>query len=329
MKKKVFLLTALVIALALLVISTGALADFGGFSGDSDYGGGSDFGGFFGGGDSDVDIGDFFGGSDGGGSFFIPSCSGLGCLGASCMGVPIGLIVFIILIVLVIISARNKNKNSGGGAYQGGSYGGTPVQTSVQRTPDSALRPVSDYTASVDPGFSTAEMQTKLSNLYVQLQDNWCAKDISPLRPYLTDELYNQSERQLDQIRKANQTPHIERIAVLGVNVRGWFNRDGMDHMIVEMSTRITTYTTDDATGRIVRGDRNAEKFMTYEWDVARTEGVKTGAAAPMQAVNCPNCGAPVTINKSAKCPYCETVITLDEHDWVLYSIKGLVQRTR
>lgn len=325
MKKKLFLLTALVVCLALLVYATGVSADFGGFSGDSDYGGGSDFGGgWF---DSDSDYGGSFfdfGDSD----FSGLSCTGLGCLGASCFGMPVGLIVFIILVILVIIAIRNRNKNGEGGGTVASS-GGAPVQTSVQRTPDSELKSMSDYIASVDPGFSVSDMQTKLSNLYVQLQDNWCAKDISPLRPYLTDELYNQSERQLDQIRKANQTPHIVRIAVLGVNVRGWFNRDGMDHLIVELNTRITTYTTDDASGNIVRGDMNAEKFMTYEWDVARTEGQKTGEAKPMQAINCPNCGAPITINKSAKCPYCETVITLDEHDWVLYSIKGLVQRTQ
>ena len=102
-----------------------------------------------------------------------------------------------------------------------------------------------------------------------------------------------------------------------------------MDHMIVEMSTRIVTYTTDDSTGAVVRGDRSAEKFMTYEWDMARTSGVLTQAQAEMKTVNCPNCGAPLTINKSAKCPYCESVVTLDEHDWVLFSIKGLSQRTQ
>ena len=207
--------------------------------------------------------------------------------------------------------------------------GNTPVQTSVTRTPDSALRSVDSYISERDPGFSPSSFKNKLSNLYVQMQDNWCAKDITPMRPYLTDELYNQSDRQLDQIRRANQTPHIERIAVLDVNVRGWFNRDGMDHMIVELSTRITTYTTDDRTGNLIRGDRNAEKFMTYEWDVARTEGQKTGEAKPLQTVNCPNCGAPVSINKSAECPYCGSIITLDEHSWLLSGIKALSQRTQ
>ena len=305
MKKKLLALTALLVCLAMLLASTAALADFGDFSGDSDYGWDSgDSGSSW----SDSDGGSWFGGSTSDSS----SSSGRG--GGSFTTI----LVIVIILVIVFLVIRSKKK--------GGSQ--TPVTTTVKPTEDSELKPINDYIANVDHGFSAAQMQTKLANLYVQLQNQWTAKDLTPLRPYLTDELYTQSDRQLDAYRKANQTPHVERISVMGTNIRGWFQRDGMDHLIVEMSTRIVSYITDDSSGNVVRGDKNAEKFMTYEWDVARTTGVKTEAEGEMKSVNCPNCGAPVTINKSAKCPYCETVITLNEHDWVLFSIKGLSQKT-
>jgi len=48
-----------------------------------------------------------------------------------------------------------------------------------------------------------------------------------------------------------------------------------------------------------------------------------------MQTVNCPNCGAPVEINASAKCPYCGSVITLEEHDFALNAIRAISQQTR
>jgi hypothetical protein len=98
--------------------------------------------------------------------------------------------------------------------------------------------------------------------------------------------------------------------------------------MIVELTTRITLYTTSDENGVVVRNSRNEFKIMTYEWDVARTEGRKTGETDSLKTVNCPNCGAPVEVNKSAECPFCGTVITAGEHDWVLSGIKGLSQRT-
>ena len=43
----------------------------------------------------------------------------------------------------------------------------------------------------------------------------------------------------------------------------------------------------------------------------------------------CPGCGAPLSINTTAKCPYCGRVVTLDEHDWALCAIKGISQTTR
>ena len=32
----------------------------------------------------------------------------------------------------------------------------------------------------------------------------------------------------------------------------------------------------------------------------------------------CPNCGAPVDINSSATCPYCESILVKDAADYVM-----------
>ena len=310
MRKRRYVLIAVLTALVMFVCATGVLADFGGFSGDSDYGG--SWG-------SSSDSGSDWGWSSGGGtSFWLFGSDDDDYDGRtySCQGDAFTFIVIILIIVIIIIAMRKASQQQ------------PTVTTTVERTDDSMLTSMDHYIENVDPGFSVAQMQTKLANLYVQLQDCWSSRDLTPLRPYLTDELYNQSERQIEEFKSRRQTPHVERVSVLGTNVRGYFVRDGMDHIIVEMTTRINTYVTEDDTGRVVVGDPNKEKFMTYEWDLCRTSGLQTEDGEAMHSVNCPNCGAPVTINKSAKCPYCDTVITLDEHDWVLYSIKGLSQQT-
>ena len=46
-----------------------------------------------------------------------------------------------------------------------------------------------------------------------------------------------------------------------------------------------------------------------------------------MKAVNCPNCGAPVEINKTARCPYCGSNTT-ENDEFVINTIKGVSQRT-
>ena len=47
-----------------------------------------------------------------------------------------------------------------------------------------------------------------------------------------------------------------------------------------------------------------------------------------MKRKNCPACGAPLDINATAKCPYCGSVVTVQQEEWALSSIKGLYQRT-
>ena len=88
-------------------------------------------------------------------------------------------------------------------------------------------------------------------------------------------------------------------------------------------------FTVQDSDKKLVSGDRNREKFMTYEWDMCRAEGSVTTREGAMQSVSCPGCGAPLSINTTAKCPYCGRVVTLDEHDWALCAIKGISQTTR
>lgn len=302
MKKRLLLILSAAILCILLSFGLASHADFGGFSGDSDYGGGSDWG------SSSWDDLDLDSDYSGGGIYI----GGLSVFS----GLPF--VIILIVAVLIFVFARSKKVGGSGRSNNPG----------AQRTNAVSLRNMSEY-LQLDPAFNSSDMQSKLSNLYVQMQNCWEAKDIEPIRPYLTDMLYSQSESQLNEIRAANQTNRIDRIAVLGVDLRGWFQREGQDHIIVEMRTRITTYTTDDSTGEVVRGDRNAEKFMTYEWDVCRASGIKTGERRVTENIHCPSCGAPVSINQSAKCPYCDSVITVAQHDWVLSSIKGISQRTR
>ena len=305
MKKRLFAAAAVLVAFLMLFAAGSVFADFGGFSGDSDYGG--DWGG------SDSDWGSGWDDDDySGGSYVFFGPTG----GGSCSsGDMMTILIIVIIVIAILLYLRRKAPAN-------------PVTTTVHRTDDSLLMPMENYIANVDPAFSIPYMQTRINNLYVQLQDQWCAKDLEPLRPYLTDELYNQSERQLDEIRAQKRTPHVERISVLGTNIRGYFVTEGKDHLIVELNTRISTYMTDDESGAIVQGDPNKERFMTYEWDLCRASGV-TSDNVVHTVTNCPNCGAPVNINMTAKCPYCDTIITVDSHDWVLFSIKGLSQRTQ
>ena len=223
-------------------------------------------------------------------------------------------IILIVAFVTTNVGGKKKRKAGGGVSWSAAA--------------NRKLKPMAEY-EQLDENFDKAELTSKLSNLYVQMQDCWQKKDISPIRPYCTDAFFTQMDNQIQRKKQQGQTNYIERIAVLSVELRGWCQEGGNDVLVARLNTRIVDYTLDDKTGKLISGSRDKEKFMVYEWDLVRTTGTKTEKDKPMQTVNCPNCGAPVEINASAKCPYCGSVITLEEHDFALNAIRAISQQTR
>jgi len=256
----------------------------------------ADFGDF--GGDSDYGGGSDWGDSDSDGSGGAPGAIGL-LFGT-------GVIVFFVLIGLIY------GKIKGVGIFE-----------------KPALRTIAEYRTR-DPGFSEPALCAKISNLYYQMQYCWTAKNMESLRPYFTDVSYAQFDRQLDNYRQNYRTNYVERIAVLSVELKGWYEQESNDCMLATVRTRIVDYTIDDRNGALISGSRTAEKFMTYEYVMIRSSGYVTVAQSRDAAtINCPNCGSPLNINYSAKCPYCNSIITTKDYDWVISSIKGISQQTK
>ena len=303
-----------VLCILLMALPAFAGADFGDFSGDSDYGGSWDSGSDWSSSswDSDYSSGSYYDDDS--------DVSGID------IGISLAVMAAIVVLGLIfdVSEKRKKKKQYGAGRPQ--SAQGRPQ--GAQRTPDSRLQPLGDL-AVTDPSFDANAMQEKISNLYVQMQNCWTDKNIESLRPYFTDALFTQMERQLNGLKNQGLTNYVDRIAVLGVNLRGFYRQGDKEHLIVELRTRIVDYTVQDSNNKLISGDRNREKFMTYEWDMCRTAGSVTSKEGVMHSVSCPGCGAPLSINTTAKCPYCGRVVTLDEHDWALCAIKGIAQSTR
>ena len=310
-------LLSLILAV-LFVFSLGLAvhADFGGFSGDSDYGGSYDY-------SSGYDDYDYDYGYSSGGTYYYYTDE---------TEIPLspGMVVVVLVIVIGYLVVRSKIGTSGSGSGMTAAQAAdkrrqAAMNPGAARTDDARLQPIAQY-AALDPSFNEIEFKEKLSNLYVQMQNHWTDRNLDPLRPYFTDALFTQMDRQIEQMKKAGRTNHVERITVLGVTLRGFFRQGGEDHMIAELQTRIVDYTVNDNDGSIVSGSDTIEKFMTYEWELTRTSGAETHQASGTETVVCPNCGAPVDINASAQCEYCDTVLTQASHNWAICSIKGISQ---
>lgn len=211
------------------------------------------------------------------------------------------------------------------GSFSGGSdYGGSRI-AGAQRT---VLPMTIEDLKKQDPAFSEEKMKEKIGNLYVRMQECWQNKTWEEMRTGMDDAIFNQFNAQLNSLIKAGKTNYVDDIAVLGVDLTGFGQDDKHDIVTALVRVRIKDYTVDDATGAVVSGSKTAEKFMTYEWTMIRTKGAKSFERTEDAAKNCPNCGAPLDLNATAKCQYCGAVIQSADFDWVIKTIKGISQQT-
>lgn len=305
-KRFLALAMALMLVLAIMVSPVPGIADAGSFSGGSDYGG-SDYGG------SDwSSSGSDWSSSDWSSSDYSSSSGGGGEWG-------LGTTITVAAIVIIIVIVSGKNKKGGSGSSGGSRIAG------AQRT---VLPMTIEDLKKQDPAFSEEKMKEKIGNLYVRMQECWRNKTWEEMRTGMDDAIFNQFNAQLNSLIKAGKTNYVDDIAVLGVDLTGFGQDDKHDIVTALVRVRIKDYTVDDATGAVVSGSKTAEKFMTYEWTMIRTKGAKSFERTEDAAKNCPNCGAPLDLNATAKCQYCGAVIQSADFDWVIKTIKGISQQT-
>ena len=201
----------LALALCVMLVLIAALpagADFGDYSGDSDFGDSSDWSSSDSSWDSsDWDSDSYADSSDGG-----------------TLGLSFWVIGIILIVAFVTTNVGGKKKRKAGG--------GVSWSAAANRK----LKPMSEYTQ-LDEAFDETELTSKLSNLYVQMQDCWQKKDISPIRPYCTDAFFTQMDNLLQRKKQKGQTNYVERIAVLYVNFRGWCQEGGNDVLVARLKT--------------------------------------------------------------------------------------------
>ena len=208
MKKKVLTLFAVLLC-ALVVLNVTALADFGDFSGSSDYDFSYDY--------SDNDSSWSSSSSSSGSSYYDDD----GYVSGDANPTRI-LIMALIVVVAIVYSMRTKMKNNSTSKKATAQC----AERAESRANRAALTPIGEYTK-IDPNFNAAALCEKASNLYVQMQNGWTAKNIESLRPYFTDALFTQMERSLQGYAQRGETNVVERIAVLDVTPLGFHRRRG------------------------------------------------------------------------------------------------------
>lgn len=230
-------------------------------------------------------------------------------------------VIVIIILVYFYIKGKRAKKNA-----SDPNYVNRQVQSQVNSdtTFDNSASVAAQIQA-IDPAFSADKFIGFAREVFMTIQAAWTAKDWKPIRPFESETLFNTHKQQLDEYIRLGKTNVVEKIAIKHCSLHS-FSIDGDKEVLtVYLNAVMRDYVIDDATKKVLESDPNRDWYMKYAMVFNRKTGVKTDPGRTGNAItNCPNCGAPTEITSSGQCPYCGSVVTNGEHDWVLTDIHSI-----
>ena len=172
-----------------------------------------------------------------------------------------------------------------------------------------------------DPDFNTEAFLTRVRAGFLKLQHAWCAQDLVPVRPFISDGIHERFSLQFHEQRTFGYRNQMDGIYILGCSLALVECGRVFDVATVRIAARAKDVRVSADDGHKIEGTEEPDEFVEY-WSFIRTHGARTMLnKAGLIEGNCPNCGAPVEMNAGAKCQHCQALLRSGQFDWVLAEI--------
>jgi predicted lipid-binding transport protein (Tim44 family) len=242
-----------------------------------------------------------FGGSSYHGSGGSSSGGGFGFGGFICF-----FLFLVIVIVLVVIFYNQKSSPS------------APLASDTSE-PDVDSNSLAKFLAT-HPEFDVPSFNGKVRGAFLKIQAAWSAQNISPIRPFISDGMYQRFAtqfRMMELLKQQNQLDQIQIIRVEPVSARTDGEFDVID-VYVEASMH-DAFVCELDHSLDTEGD---DAFVEY-WSFIRKRDAAKSTCDIFDNTNCPSCGAalPKDMGELCRCSYCQVMVNSGEFDWVLAEI--------
>ncbi|MDP9121530.1 MAG: TIM44-like domain-containing protein [Acidobacteriota bacterium] len=170
-----------------------------------------------------------------------------------------------------------------------------------------------------DPAATDEAIAARVQLIYADLNAAWTALDLAPVRPYVSDGLFDYLQYWIaayrqQGLRNVLQGMHMTRWTLVKVIRDRYF-----DSLTFRIWATGRDSTVREATGEVVGGNPRADRNYSEYWTLIRGRSVR---GKPRADKSCPNCGAPLAVSMAGDCEHCGAKITSGDFDWVLSKIE-------
>ncbi|MFL5343509.1 MAG: TIM44-like domain-containing protein [Hyalangium sp.] len=185
---------------------------------------------------------------------------------------------------------------------------------------------------SKDPQFELEALFNKVRQLFPALQEAWFQRELTPVRPFLSDATYQRFNVQLQLmaaqgVRDAIANVRLRGLQLIGIEQSPWFDSV---HIRVRAEMRDTDVPASfsDEQARAAASKASPEPF-TEVWTFVRKPGAQTRIGQDLYQGKCPNCGAPYKGGAANTCEYCNAIVNSGNYDWTLSEITQGIEFNR
>ena len=223
----------------------------------------------------------------------------------------IGVPLLIVVVVLFLVGARN-----GWWKHQERTIHRNAPALAARRSvaPLAALR-------QNDPNFDEQRFLARVTQAFEKAQRAWCAQDLEPLRPFVSDGVFERFSLQILEQREQGWRQGMDGLAVARPIVQHVETGRVFETLVVRIPFSADIHRVALDGGRRMSGSELPRRHFEECWSFVRRRGAKTANGAGLIEGQCPNCGAPLGIAQSGQCGSCRALVRSGEFDWVLAEI--------
>jgi hypothetical protein len=169
-----------------------------------------------------------------------------------------------------------------------------------------------------DNNVSEANLNARATLIFKELQVGWSEQNLSRVRPFTSDNLFQYFAYWIDMYREAKAKNITDKSRITRIELCNVLSDAYYDAVTLRMFATGLDYT-EDLSGKLLKGSRKHERAYSEYWTLIRGSAVR---AEPRTEPNCPSCGAPLKVSMVGNCEYCNVKIVSGDFDWVLSRIE-------
>src|SRR5512140_1498913 len=181
-----------------------------------------------------------------------------------------------------------------------------------------------------DPNLTEADLFRRVNEMSRILREAWCAGDMRPARPFVSDGVYSRFQVQLALMRQENRRNVMSDAQVLFTTLEAVESEPPFDTVHVRFTAQARDVMVPvNATQDQIAGALRAAPVEPYTeiWSLVRKHGATTKLDPSQVGKACPSCGAPLDQSgEILTCKYCKALVCSGEYDWVLAEITQTVE---